>query len=88
MTFQTYFPFWEKLEPGQQSRLAEAVMFRTVPKGTLLHSGSKDCTGLLLVKSGQLRAYILSDEGREITLYRLFERDICLFSASCLMRSP
>ena len=87
MTFQTYFPFWEKLEPGQQSRLAEAVMFRTVPKGTLLHSGSKDCTGLLLVKSGQLRAYILSDEGREITLYRLFERDICLFSASCLMRS-
>lgn len=87
MAFQTYFPFWEKLEPGQQNRLTEAVMFRTVPKGTLLHSGSKDCTGLLLVKSGQLRAYILSDEGREITLYRLFERDICLFSASCLMRS-
>ena len=32
-------------------------------------------------------AYILSDEGREITLYRLFDRDICLFSASCMMRS-
>ena len=46
-----------------------------------------DCTGLLLVKSGQLRAYILSDEGREITLYRLFDRDICLFSASCMIRS-
>ena len=46
-----------------------------------------DCTGLLLVKSGQLRAYILSDEGREITIYRLFDRDICLFSASCIMRS-
>ena len=46
-----------------------------------------DCTGLLLVKHGQLRAYILSDEGREITLYRLFDRDMCLFSASCIMRS-
>ena len=46
-----------------------------------------DCTGLLLVKSGQLRAYILSDEGREITIYRLFDRDMCLFSASCIMRS-
>ena len=46
-----------------------------------------DCTGLLLVKSGQLRAYILSDEGREITIYRLFDRDMCLFSASCMMRS-
>ena len=46
-----------------------------------------DCTGLLLVKAGQLRAYILSDEGREITIYRLFDRDLCLFSASCIMRS-
>ena len=46
-----------------------------------------DCTGLLLVKSGQLRVYILSEEGREITLYRLFELDMCLFSASCMLRS-
>ena len=46
-----------------------------------------DCTGLLVVESGQLRAYILSDEGREITLYRLFDRDICLLSASCMIRS-
>ena len=45
------------------------------------------CTGLLLVRHGQLRAYILSDEGREITIYRLFDRDMCLFSASCIMRS-
>ena len=42
---------------------------------------------MLLVRRGQLRAYILSDEGREITIYRLFERDICLFSASCIIRS-
>ena len=46
-----------------------------------------DCTGLLLVRHGQLRAYSLSDEGREITIYRLFDRDMCLFSASCIMRS-
>ena len=56
-------------------------------KGTVLHSGGADCAGLLLVKSGQLRAYILSDEGREITVYRLFDRDLCLFSASCMLRS-
>ena len=55
-------------------------------KGTVIHNGS-DCTGLLLICSGQLRAYILSSEGREITIYRLFERDICLFSASCMMRN-
>ena len=43
--------------------------------------------GLILVCFGQLRAYILSDEGREVTIYRLFDRDICLFSASCIMNS-
>lgn len=64
-----------------------AWMERRVSKGTVIHNGSMDCTGLLLVKSGQLRAYILSDEGREITIYRLFDRDMCLFSASCIMRS-
>jgi len=41
--------------------------------------------GMLLVKSGQLRAYLLNDEGREITICRFFEMDICLFSASCVM---
>ena len=51
----------------------------TVKKGTVIHNGSMDCTGLLLVKSGQLRAFILSEEGREITIYRLFDRDMCLF---------
>ena len=87
MKLQDYFPVWEKLTPAQQKRLEDSRLSRTVRKGTVLHSGSADCTGLLLIRKGQLRAYILSDEGREITIYRLFERDICLFSASCIMRS-
>jgi len=87
MSFQNYFPIWNKLNIDQQNKMQGAVIPRTVPKGTLLHNGSMDCTGLLLVKSGQLRAYILSDEGREITIYRLFDRDMCLFSASCMMNS-
>ncbi len=87
MTFQDYFPVWNKLNPDQQSRILGSLMTRNVKKGTILHNGSMDCTGLLLIKAGQLRAYILSDEGREITIYRLFDMDMCLFSASCIMRS-
>lgn len=87
MHFQDYFPVWDKLNADQQSRLLQALTLQQVQRGTVLHNGSMDCTGLLLVKSGQLRAYILSDEGREITIYRLFDRDMCLFSASCIMRS-
>ena len=87
MDFQSYFPIWNKLTAPQQERIISSLMERRVSKGTVIHNGSMDCTGLLLVKTGQLRAYILSDEGREITIYRLFDRDMCLFSASCMMRS-
>lgn len=87
MTFQEAFPVWNKLHSGQQDLILSNLRFQAVKKGTMLHNGDAECTGLLLVKSGQLRAYILSDEGREITLYRLFDRDLCLFSASCIMRS-
>ncbi|HBR31115.1 MAG TPA: Crp/Fnr family transcriptional regulator, partial [Clostridiales bacterium] len=41
---------------------------------------------MMVVKSGSLRAYILSDEGRDITLYRLFKGDICILSASCVLK--
>ena len=87
MNFQDYFPIWNKLTSAQQNRLMTALLTKTVPAGTFLHSGSADCTGLLLIQTGQLRTYILSEEGREVTLYRLFDRDLCLFSASCMMRS-
>ena len=71
MDFSSYFPIWNKLTPTQQQILERNAVLRKVDKGTVIHNGTVECTGLLLVRSGQLRAYILSDEGREISLYRL-----------------
>ena len=85
MALSNYFPVWDKLTPQQQERIMTASEFRKVKAGTVLHNGGLDCLGLLLIRCGQLRAYILSEEGREITIHRLFEMDICLFSASCVM---
>lgn len=87
MNYLTYLPVWDKLEKSQQERLTNAAVMRKFKKGEILHNGSADCTGLFLVLSGQLRGFAVSEDGREITLYRLFERDICLFSASCIMNS-
>ena len=87
MEFSEYFPVWDNMTPQQQQAISAGLVSQSVKKGTMLHSGGTDCTGLLLIKTGQLRAFILSREGREVTLYRLFDRDICLFSASCMMRS-
>ena len=85
MDFASSFPIWNKLNPEQQQRLESVSEFRKVKKGTILHDGSPECLGMLLVCAGQLRAYILSEEGREVTITRFFEMDICLFSASCVM---
>ena len=85
MDFSEYFPIWDKLTASQQERILSVSTFREVKSGTVLHDGSPDCLGMLLVRSGQLRAYMLSEEGREVTICRFFERDICLFSAACVM---
>ena len=87
MEFKDCFPIWDELSLEQQHRLSLSVTRKMIGKGTLIHRGALDCTGLLLVQSGQLRAYILSDEGREVTIYRLIEMDVCLFTASCVMRN-
>ena len=63
MEFQSCFPVWDKLSQAQQARLLACLSSRQVKRGSVIHNGSLECTGLLLVKSGQLRAYILSDEG-------------------------
>ena len=85
MDFSAYFPVWDKLTPRQQEKITEVIEFRKVKKGTRVHDSSAECLGLLLVRSGQLRTYILSEDGREITLNRFFDYDVCLRSASCVM---
>ena len=85
MAFEQYFPIWDKLTADQQQRIKSVSILQKVKSGTVLHDGSPECLGMLLVRSGQLRAYILSEEGREVTICRFFEMDICLFSASCVM---
>ena len=85
MSLAQYFPIWDKMTKDQQERILSVAEFRKVKSGTVLHDGSPDCLGMLLVRSGQLRAYMLSEEGREVTISRFFEMDICLFTASCVM---
>lgn len=86
MEISAFFPIWEKLTPEEQETLLASAVPKTLEKGSVIQRGG-ECVGLLLVQTGRLRACLLSDEGREITLYRLFDRDICLFSASCMLQS-
>ena len=84
---RAYLPFWGDLTEEQRQALASAARVRRFPKGALLHSGDGHCTGLFLILSGALRVYTVSEEGRELTLYRLLPRELCLFSAACVFQS-
>lgn len=74
-----YLPFWDRLTEGQRRRLEEGAAVRRFVRGEMVYGGGAECAGLILPTEGQLRAYMLTDEGRELTLYRLFPRDMCLF---------
>ena len=79
--------FWNQLTHAQQSILIESAASGSYEKGTILHSADYECIGTLIVKSGSLRVYILSEDGREITLYRINEGEVCVLSASCVLQS-
>ena len=69
MDFADFFPVWNKLTETQKHRLTASAEELHAKAGTVIHNGNMDCLGLLLIRSGQLRVYMLSEEGREITLY-------------------
>lgn len=85
--FERYFDFWDKISKEEQSALISNSSTLTFQKGQIIQNGENDCVGVMIVKSGCLRTYMLSEEGREITLYRLYEGEICILSASCIIRS-
>jgi len=79
--------FWGKLTAAEKDLFKNNITKKTYGKGENLHSADNECLGLLLVKSGELRVYIISEDGREVTLYRLSEGDSCVLSASCILNN-
>lgn len=86
-TYSEAFPFWKDLSVEEQNLFCTHTIATSYQKGQNIHGGNEECTGGILVKSGCIRAYILSEDGREITLYRLYAKDICMLSASCVLKA-
>jgi CRP/FNR family transcriptional regulator len=82
-----YLSFWKHLSTKDQKYALNKIQLKSFEKGQVIYGGLDDCQGLILVKKGQLRAFILSEGGKEVTLYRLFKGDICILSASCVLRN-
>lgn len=79
------FPFWNNLTEKEQEYIKNCSIIKEYKKGSYIHSGTDDCIGPSVILNGEARVCLLSEEGREITLYRLHENDCCILSASCVM---
>ena len=84
--FAKTFPFWNNLNETDKETFRRTSYHMSYPKGTNIHDGNQ-CTGVILVRTGSLRLFMLSDEGKEITLCRIFPGEMCMLSASCVFES-
>lgn len=87
MDYSKIYPFWDKLNNIEKTKISNSCYVESYNKGAIIHRAEDKCKGLITVLSGQLRIYILSDEGREVTLFRIYSSEVCVLSASCLMDS-
>lgn len=78
-------PFWEHLSKDEKNIVSEKSVLRTYKKGMSIRSSGGGCLGLILILCGEIRVYILSEEGREITLFRIRNQEACVLSASCVI---
>lgn len=84
--YQEIFPFWNEIPESDRVFICRNSFTLTYPKGTTIHDGS-ECSGVILVRSGSLRLSMMSEDGKDITLYRLHRGDLCMLSASCVLQA-
>lgn len=84
--FREAFPFWNSITDEERSFICNNSVALSYPKGATIHDGT-ECSGVFFVRSGSLRVYIMSDEGKDVTLYRLHAGDMCMLAASCVLQA-
>ena len=78
-------PFWKLLTDSEKELVQQNAVIRLYKKGTRMYSSERECLGMLFVMQGEMRTYLLSEEGREVTLFRIYPNDLCVLSASCVI---
>lgn len=79
------FPFMHELSPEQQKLLINHSVLEVVPADTVLAEKIGSCPGLALILAGELRVSKISDDGREVTIYRIGKGRTCPLSAVCML---
>ena len=79
------FSFYQAMHEENRALLRDNINKRDLYKGQILMGDNKRCNGVPLVIKGSLRLFRISEKGREMTLYRIGEGEICILAAVCAM---
>lgn len=85
INFEEIYPFFNKLNDTERDYFTRGTRLREFSAGDLIHQPDIKCEGIIYMLSGTLRVYMLSDDGREITLFRQGPGEHCVLSASCVI---
>ena len=84
--YKESFPFWDGISEDERNFICKHSVAVSYLKGTTIHDGT-ECSGVFFVRSGCLRVYMMSEEGKAVTLYRLHAGDMCMLAASCVLQA-
>lgn len=78
-------PFWDHLNHAEKDLLQNNAYIRSFDRDSyIIHSKAGEDIGLMMLIEGRIRAFLLSPDGREITLFSLHDQSICIFSVLSL----
>lgn len=77
--------FFETLDSEEKEMILRLSSIRHYEAGSSIHSRTAECLGMIRMVKGSARTFMISPEGREITLYRMAEGETDVLSASCVI---
>lgn len=77
--------FYNLLSEEEKKIVADNVYIKTYDKGEMIHSCTGACLGMVFVIDGRIRTSVISQEGRELTLFKIDKGDTCVISAACVL---
>ena len=63
--YEEVLPFWNEISKSDREIICQNSFDIVYPKGTNIHNGN-ECSGVIFVRSGSLRLYIMSESGKDI----------------------
>lgn len=84
-TINELFPFMNQLTIEQKKQVDEKSLVVKYEKGKILMNEGMACNGAIFVLEGSIRIYKVSEEGKEITLYRVEKGQTCIMTVSCIL---